>query len=155
MKFSADTPLRLEESTLEKCYVEEPDTIVLDALARLFSSLNQAGLRYCHWKGNRRLVRKLNGLSDLDLLVDRGHSQNFRRILLEHNSKSTLASPGREQPGVEHYLGFDPSSGNLYHLHVYYHLFLDEKNVMNYQLPFGKTIPRFCTFAAWRENSGN
>ncbi len=110
-------------------------SVSLEAVANLVQALNQHGVRYCHWKSNLRLEQGLRGQTDLDLLVDREHGQVFRRILCEHNVKPVLAAPGKRYPAIEDYLGFDPASGQLFHLHVHYQLVLGEQFVKNYRLP--------------------
>ena len=76
----------------------------------------------------------IRGLTDLDLLVDPSHGQQFRLILHQHNIKP-IVSPDRPHPAIEDYLGFDPDTGCLYHLHVHYQLVLGEHFVKNYHLP--------------------
>lgn len=110
-------------------------SVGLEALANLTRALHQQGVRYCHWKSNLRLEQSLRGQTDLDLLVDRRHSEVFRRILYEQNVKPVLAPPGKRYPGIEDYVGFDPTSGQLFHLHVHYQLVLGEQFVKNYRLP--------------------
>lgn len=112
----------------------------MESLARLFSDLNENSIRYCHWKSNLRLHDALQGETDLDLLVDRKHSGEFRQILLEHDIKPALAAPGRRFPALEDYLGFDRSSGKLFHLHVHYQLVLGEQFVKNFHLPIENQI---------------
>lgn len=112
----------------------------LSALVNLFCALNQAGVRYCHWKSNIRLEASLNGRTDLDLLVDPQHGARFRKILLEHQVKPLLAAPGKYYPGIENHLGYDAASGKLFHLHVHYQLVLGEQFVKNYHLPIEEQI---------------
>ena len=107
----------------------------LRAAADLFHALNEEGVRYCHWKSNVRLEEALRGETDLDLLVDRQDSDRFRKILGEHRVKPLVAAPGKAYPALENYLGFDPESGELFHLHVHYQLVLGEQFVKNYRLP--------------------
>lgn len=107
----------------------------LEAVVDLFDTLNRTGIRYCHWKSNIRLEQALAGQTDLDLLVDRTHSQLFRRILAEQNVKPMLPAPGKHYPSIENYLGFDRASSKLFHLHVHYHLVLGEQFIKNYRLP--------------------
>lgn len=107
----------------------------LSAAAQLFAVLNQAGIRYCHWKSNLRLAESLAGRTDLDLLVDRRHEAEFRRILAEQGIKPLADAPGKSYPGVEHQLGFDWQTGRLFHLHVHFRLVLGEQHVKNYLLP--------------------
>jgi len=107
----------------------------LETLTSFFDALNQAGVRYCHWKSNLRLSQALVGQTDLDLLVDPGHIVVFRRILRAHDIKPMATVPSKRYPGVENYLGFDPPSGKLFHLHVHYQLVLGEQFVKNYRVP--------------------
>src|SRR3989304_19583 len=89
----------------------------LKTVVDLFRALNQRGVRYCHWKSNRRLELGLCGRTDLDLLVDSEHATEFRGLLAEHQVKLVLAPPGKHYPSIENYLGFDPTTGKLFHLH--------------------------------------
>lgn len=116
------------------------DAASLGALVHLFRDLGQQGVRYCHWKSNVRLERALAGKTDLDLLVDRTHAERFRQILAAYAIKPVLAAPGKAYPGVENYLGLDPASGRLFHLHVHYQLVLGEQFVKNYRLPLAAQL---------------
>jgi hypothetical protein len=107
----------------------------LRPVAALFETLEQRGIRYCHWKSNMRLELGMQGRTDLDLLVAREDSQAFRHILSQQEIKPVTPAPGKRFPGMEHYLGFDAASGSLFHLHVHYQLVLGEAFVKNYCLP--------------------
>jgi adenylate kinase family enzyme len=109
--------------------------VCMQSAVDLLNQLNQRDIRYCHWKSNLRLERGLSGKTDLDLLVDRQHEGVFKKILAEHAVKPFLAPPGKRYPAIEDYLGFDPGSGRLFHLHVHYELVLGEQFVKNYRLP--------------------
>jgi thymidylate kinase len=121
---------------------------VLHAVADLFSALNEAGVRYCHWKSNHRLEWGLAGRTDLDLLVDPDHTDAFQRILARFDVKPLDAPPGKAYPGLAHYLGFDWDTGDLFHLHVHYALVLGEQHVKNYSLPL---VERFLDSAELRQ----
>lgn len=126
--------------SVRSIFTNEPPTasheaVALEAVADLFQTLNRQAVRYCHWKSNLRLENGLRGQTDLDLLIDRQHSRLLRHILNQHNIKPVLAPPGKRYPAVEDYLGFDPASGQLFHLHVHYQLVLGEQFVKNYRLP--------------------
>ena len=104
-------------------------------IVNLFNTLNKEGVRYCHWKSNCRLNRSIRGLTDLDLLIDSSHGQQFRLILFQHNLKPINSPQALQYPAVEDYLGFDSETGRLFHLHVHYQLILGEQVVKNYRLP--------------------
>ena len=125
----------IQTPDLEIQATAQEDSVSLESVANLFQALHQRGVRYCHWKSNLRLEKSLRGQTDLDLLVDRKDSQGFTQILDSHNIKPILAAPGKRYPDVEDYLGLDPVSGKLFHLHVHYQLVLGEQFVKNYRLP--------------------
>lgn len=100
-----------------------------------FDALNRAGIRYCHWKSNLRLGRGLSGATDLDLLIDPADAGRFREQLAAFRVRRVLAPPGKRYPSIEDYLGLDPATGALFHLHVHYRLVLGEQFVKNYRLP--------------------
>ena len=107
----------------------------LEAARNLFTALNNSGVRYCHWKSNCRLVEALCGKTDLDLLVDESDRALFQQILQAHDVRQLIPAPDKQYPGIEHYLGFDRPTGELFHLHVHYQLVLGEQFVKNYRLP--------------------
>ncbi len=113
----------------------EEQQVGLKAVVELFQVLNRRQVRYCHWKSNLRLERSLSGQTDLDLLVDPQHILVFEQILAEHRIKNVLAPPGKRYPSLKDYIGFDPSTGRCFHLHIHYQLVLGEQFVKNYHLP--------------------
>lgn len=110
----------------------------LSAAKALFSTLNERNIRYCHWKSNQHLDRSWQGRTDFDLLVDRAQEEIFRSILYEHCCKLIISPPGRQYPAIEDFLGYDPPTGDCFHLHVHYQLILGEQFVKNYRLPLEK-----------------
>jgi hypothetical protein len=102
-------------------------------IADLCQALAAEDVRYCHWKSTTTLDRAQLGEGDLDLLVDRRHSQAFLRILRRLGFKPARAA--RELPGVFHAYGLDPPSGRLVHVHAHYVLVLGDDMTKNYRLP--------------------
>lgn len=109
--------------------------IPLEPVMDLISELNHQEIRYCHWKSNSRLDWSLAGQTDLDLLIDPEQESQFKDILKKLGIKAIISPPSAQYPGLEHYLGFDNTTGRLFHLHVHYHLVLGEQYVKNYRLP--------------------
>ena len=112
----------------------------LNAIVKLFEALNVQGIDYCHWKSNNHLDHSVRGLTDLDLLVDRRHAERFRSILPQNDVKPVLSPKDKQYPAIEDYLGFDPDTGHLFHLHVHYQLVLGEQYVKNYRLPLERAF---------------
>ena len=119
---------------------EHPTTQVrppgLRVVRDLLSGLHGAELAYCHWKSNEHLGAAVEGLTDLDVLVDRGRDSDLQRILAESGFKRFAAPPLRAYPAVEDYLGFDHDSGRLVHLHLHYQLTLGQRHLKGYRLPW-------------------
>lgn len=100
---------------------DEPTNETGGALAlvrALIAALDEAEVRYCHWKSNVRLARSLAGLTDLDLLVDPGSRDAFERVVTDSGFIVTQPDRGRDAPGARHYLALDVTSGRLVHLDV-------------------------------------
>lgn len=110
----------------------------LEGILNLILDFNSRQLNYCHWKSNIHLERSLKGLTDLDLLVDAAQVELFKEILIHHDVKAIVPTSVSQYPTIEHYLGMDKNTGNLFHLHVHYQLILGEQYIKNYHLPFEK-----------------
>jgi len=114
--------------------VPAPD---LGVLRDLFRRLDQAGIRYCHWKSNEHLGAAMTGATDVDVLVERGAAQRLTNILTATSDfKRFVVKAGRGYPGIEDYVGFDRATGVLTHLHVHYQLTLGEKFLKGHRLPW-------------------
>ena len=112
----------------------------LETTVRLFARLEERGIRYCHWKSTPSLATALAGRTDLDLLVEREDAEPFAAVARELGFKPFISHPSRRFPAVEDLLGYDPASGRLIHLHVYYQLILGEHYVKNHRLPFERAL---------------
>jgi thymidylate kinase len=112
----------------------------LQAVAGLFEKFNEQGIRYCHWKSTHGIPYAMSGQTDLDILVDRSHSQRFKEILYQLDFKPFVSDPRRQFPAIEDYLGFDQTTGHLIHLHIHYRLVLGEQYVKNYYLPLEQSF---------------
>jgi thymidylate kinase len=108
----------------------------LGVLRALFDRLHADGIRYCHWKSNEHVAASLVGDTDVDVLVDRRAIAALTHILLELNFKRFVVKPGLGYPGIEDYVGFDPATGVLTHVHVHYQLTLGEKFLKGHRLPW-------------------
>jgi len=102
----------------------------------LAARLDEAGIRYCHFKSNEHLEEGLLGITDLDVLVDRGSGPDLTRILGGLGFKRFSAPPAADYPGVEDHLGFDAPTGRLIHLHLHFRLTAGERHLKGYRLPW-------------------
>jgi hypothetical protein len=102
----------------------------------LLSRLHEANLAYCHWKSNEHLGAAVDGLTDLDVLVDPRRVFDLQSILAKSGFKRFTAPPLRAYPAIEDYLGFDDETGRLVHLHLHYQLTLGERHLKGYRLPW-------------------
>jgi thymidylate kinase len=102
--------------------------------------LEEAGIRYCHFKSNQHLAEALQGITDMDVLVDRHAGPRLAQILAELDCKRFSSSPGGDYPAVEDYLGFDVASGRLIHLHLHHRLTAGERYLKGYRLPWEELV---------------
>ncbi|MEE9589554.1 MAG: hypothetical protein V3V97_16215 [Hyphomicrobiaceae bacterium] len=112
----------------------------LSIVRRLLVLLHQNAIAYCHWKSNEHVGPAVEGLTDLDILVDRKQSADLERIFAAAGFKRFLAPPLRRYPAIEDYLGFDTDSGRIVHLHLHYELTLGEPHLKGYRLPWESTV---------------
>jgi thymidylate kinase len=110
------------------------------AVRNLFRSLEQKGVRYCHWKSNIRLEETLAAAEDIDLLVDRTDAELFYTALLENGFKLTQSRSGIGHPGVFHALGLDGTSAELVHVHAYFQIVSGDSLTKSYRLPIERSL---------------
>lgn len=107
----------------------------LDQLASLLNCLRDEGLRFCSWKSNLHLAAGLSGATDLDLLIAPEDLGRFTAILEEQGCVAVSPPADGDHPGMSHYLGLDPETGVLFHLHLHDRLVLGQRFTKNYVIP--------------------
>ena len=110
------------------------------AIRSFFKSLEQKGVRYCHWKSNIRLEKTLAAAEDIDLLVDARHAKLFYAALLENGLKLTHSRSGIGHPGVFHAIGLDEASVASVHVHAYFQIVSGDSLVKSYRLPIERSL---------------
>lgn len=108
----------------------------LRVVRELFARLHEAELAYCHWKSNEHLRAALDGLTDLDILIDRHRPADLQRILADCGFSRFAVPPLRTYPAIEDYLACDHDSGRIVHVHLHYQLTLGERHLKGYRLPW-------------------
>lgn len=112
------------------------ESIALDLVVKLCRTLAAQKIDYCHWKSNSFLDRSASGDNDLDLLINRSHTQCFMEVLSGLGFKEALPPKEQEWPGVRNYYGYDQRTGRLVHVHAHFQLILGSDLSKNYHLPF-------------------
>jgi len=112
----------------------------LAALMAVLAALEGKGVPHCHFKSNQHLLAALAGDTDLDLLVARSHARTAQALFAAHGMKRFDPGLATGYPAVEDWLGFDPASGRLIHLHVHYRLPVGELHLKSYRLPFAEAL---------------
>ena len=106
---------------------------IIGVSRKIFDSLEQSGVHYCHWKSNEHLIEGLNGETDLDILVDPNDKLKLESIFERWNIKKFLAVEKNRYPGIEDHIGFDSESGRLIHIHLHYSLDAGEKFLKSFE----------------------
>jgi thymidylate kinase len=151
---SAGESVAPRHETRRRVASEEGGAPRLRILDDLFAQLDAAAIRYCHWKSNEHLGAALTGVTDVDALFDRRAAQRLAHVLTSSpHFKRFPVKAGRGYPGIEDYVGFDPDTGTLTHLHVHYQLTLGEKFLKGHRLPWEdvllETRVRDAEYNAW------
>jgi thymidylate kinase len=114
----------------------EPRSLPESAPVRaLFSSLDDLGARYCHWKSNIRLRDTLAGKEDIDILVHPRDASLLQQAIAANGYKLTVARRGAGHPGVFHATALDEERGQLVDLHAYHQLVSGDSLVKSYRFP--------------------
>lgn len=108
---------------------------MLPLIEQLLARLDNSGIPYCHWKSSSGLLEALRGETDLDLLVADAAADEFAAVVRDLGFKRFDSHPSRRMPGVDDWLGLEPSVPHLVHLHVYRRLILGEDHIKNHHLP--------------------
>jgi len=107
----------------------------LQELIRIFTTLNKDKIQYCHWKSNANLSKSFESETDFDLLIAGSDADPFRLGIKKLALKRRHSTSDKVYPGMEHYLGFDEASGNIFHLHVHFKLVIGKRHEKNYRIP--------------------
>jgi thymidylate kinase len=116
----------------------------LTAVHDLLRTFHEVGISYCHWKSNEHLGAAVEGLTDLDILVESSRQADLQGILAKTGFKRFAAPTLRAYPGIEDYLAYDERSGRLVHLHLHYQLTVGQSHLKGYRLPWEHRILATC-----------
>ena len=109
---------------------------MLSISSRLFEEWNSSGIKYCHWKSNEHLMEGLDGLTDLDVLVDKSNRDDCIKIYNKLSFIPCRSQYGSRYPDVEDWLGFDEETGRMIHLHHHYAIITGHRGLKEYNLPW-------------------
>ncbi len=88
-------------------------------LRMLVEELDRAGIPYCHWKGNSKLVSILEGEGDFELFTPRPLLPKALEVLGRNGFKLARERWRNAAPGVRHFFGAGAGGGDLVHIHHY------------------------------------
>lgn len=108
----------------------------LAVINKLLEILHREDIAYCHWKSNEHLLEGMEGLTDLDVLVDKRASLQLQQALCEAGFKRFCATPNNGYPAVDDYLAMDSETGKMIHLHMHYLLVAGEAYLKGAHLPW-------------------
>ncbi len=113
---------------------------MLATVSSLFERLDDAGVRYCHWKSNWALAETIEGETDLDLLVGREDASSYRRILQDLGFRPAVQHGAAPFPAVEHDHALDETTDTIVHVHSYYRVISGGSLAKNYHLPIEEML---------------
>lgn len=113
---------------------------MLSTVAKLFEKWNIQRIRYCHWKSSDHLQATVDGITDVDVLVDRKCADKAERLLSELGFQRLDTVILRSYPGIMDYVCLDPESSKWVHIHLHFQLALGDRWVKAFWLPLEATI---------------
>ena len=121
--------------------VSYPESDMPDGLLpSVVAALNGERISYCYWKSARRVDLAMSGRTDLDLLVARSDQHRMQQILIQHDFKLFPSISGSDHPAILNFVGFDPASGGLLHIHLHTQLASGEPLLKNYRIPWEDAV---------------
>lgn len=109
-------------------------------LFNLFKRLNNEPIQYCHWKSNAHLSKSFDSKTDFDILISNSDGTKFSNFAQANNLKRRYSTADKLYPGMEDYIGFDQSTGKIFHLHVHFKLVIGKQKQKNYRIPIEDQI---------------
>lgn len=113
---------------------------MLEISKQTFQKFTENEIRYCHWKSNEHLLEGLDGITDLDVLIDRSSYNRVVEILMELGYKTGDTLFYLDYSSIADYIGFDSETGKMVHLHLHFELMIGKKFVKGIHLPWEKVI---------------
>jgi thymidylate kinase len=107
---------------------------------QLAENLKNRKVRFVSFKSNVHLDRGLAARTDLDLLIHKDDVNDFQVEILSLGFLMMIPPVWSSYPGIEDWIGFDPESGRLHHLHVHYILLTGRKTVKHLNIPWEDMI---------------
>jgi thymidylate kinase len=107
---------------------------ILEIYRNLFKSINDKGIKYCHFKSNDHIKAGLNGLTDLDIVVLPEDARKFIKILHDFDFKRTEAGFGVKNHAREGHLGYDRISGKLVYIDLHFSVIIGKNRIREYAL---------------------
>ncbi len=103
---------------------------------RLANEAKNAGLVLCHWKSNQRLDLSVQGKTDLDMSIPPEQESRLRVLLKDLGFIEFRSRPWQQYAGVTDWLGADPVTGIMLHLHLHTRLLTGAKAIKEQGLPW-------------------
>ncbi len=107
---------------------------MLSTISSFLRALDEHHINYCHWKSNEHLTPALEGDTDLDMLFDASQKPELESVFSCCGLKRFRATPLMQYNEIEDYIGFDPDTSKIWHVHTHYNMTLGEKHLKGYTI---------------------
>lgn len=105
-----------------------------------FQQFSENDINYCHWKSNEHLIEGLEGITDLDVLIEKSSYNETVKLLMQLGYKKGETISYLNYSSIEDYIGFDSNTGKIVHLHLHFELMIGKKFVKGLHLPWEDLI---------------
>jgi thymidylate kinase len=107
-------------------------------IGHFLSLLDIKKIQYVHWKSNTNIEKVIEGIDDLDLLVDPLHKEDINKIFDELGILRAYSTKDYWQNDIFHFIGCDLQERKLVHIHLHYALVLGFDYDKNFNIPIVK-----------------
>jgi thymidylate kinase len=109
-------------------------------VVQLNKDLISANIRYIHWKSNIHIIDGLVGDTDLDILVHPDDKEAFESIIVQSFFTQVISPIWCNYPHVDDFVGCDPETSTMIHLHIHYQMITGFKRVKHFVIPWEEEV---------------
>lgn len=109
-------------------------------MQKIFNEFEENGVEYIHFKSNTNLDDSFLGNGDFDVLIKSNQLSKVEQIISSNNGKRFNAFYYGRYPGVDNWLIFDETTGDINHFHLHCQLATGKAQVKDYVIPWNDLL---------------
>lgn len=113
---------------------------MINVINKLLLLFDENNIQYCHWKSTQHLDLSFQGMTDLDVLIEKHQFSKVDCLLSKVGFKKFEVAKNRRYPYIYDYLAYDKGSDKIVHLHLHTRLNIGPKHHKYILFPYEELI---------------